>query len=157
MQKLNFEFFNYLLTLKKKSIMKKAFSFLTIVCFVATLVTFTSCQKSQEDLIVGTWKCTSVTCVPENPFVNLLIGTTFTFNADNTFTLTQYNETNNGTYAIADSKLTFTIDEETGVMEISKLDKKNMVLVMRDSYEDYDDDGNPVTVENVITMNFDKQ
>ena len=36
--------------------MKKVFSFLTIVCFVATLSMFSSCSKNQDDLIVGTWQ-----------------------------------------------------------------------------------------------------
>ena len=37
--------------------MKNIFKLLTIVCFVASVTMFSSCKKSNEDLIVGTWKC----------------------------------------------------------------------------------------------------
>ena len=133
--------------------MKKAVSLLTIVCFVATLAMFSSCSKSQEDLIVGTWKCTSVTCEPENPWTNLMLGFTFVFNADMTMSATAFGETDNGAYTIGNNKLTATYDGETIVFDIKKLDKKELTLVYTDV--DEDDEGNPVTY--TMTLGFTRQ
>ena len=133
--------------------MKNVFKLLTVVCLVATMTTLTSCKKSNEDLIVGTWKCTSVTCEPQNPFMNLLVGCNFTFNADKTLVTSIFDEQSTGTYAVDGNKLTMTVDGETIVADIKSLDKKNLSFAYTE--EDEDDEGNPVTV--TVTMNFDKQ
>ena len=133
--------------------MKNVFKLLTVVCLVATMTTLTSCKKSNEDLIVGTWKCTSVTCEPQNPFMNLLVGCTFTFNADKTLVTAIFDEQATGTYAVDGDKLTMTVDGETIVADIKSLDKKKLSFAYTE--EDEDDEGNPVTV--TVTMNFDKQ
>lgn len=119
--------------------MKKAFKVLTLVCFVAALFTMTSCTKSQEDLIVGTWKITKVDSEPVNPFVGFL-GTTLTFNADNTMSTSQEMlgevETTNGTYKINNGKIVMTIDGDPQDAEIKTLDKKNLVLYLEEIDEE---------------------
>lgn len=141
--------------------MKKAFKVLSIVCFVAALFTMTSCTKSQEDLIVGTWKVSNVVSEPENPFVLMMVGTTFTFNADNTCststTFMGMTNVQNGTYTIADGKLSMTLTDEDGsdteVFDIKKLDKSNLSLYFED--KDTDFDGNPITMK--ITLELARQ
>ena len=132
--------------------MKKVFKLFTVVCFVAALASMTSCTKSQEDLIIGSWKATSVTSEPANPFISLLNGTVFTFNADNTFSmaLTFLGETDStmGTYTIADNKLTLTAEGETIVCDVQTLDKEKLVFSMTET----DEDGTMTT-----TYNCDKQ
>lgn len=112
--------------------MKKVFKLFTVVCFVAALASMTSCTKSQEDLIIGSWKTTSVTSEPADPFMTLLNGTIFTFNADNTFSmaLTFLGETDStmGTYTIADNKLTMNAEGEPMVCDIKTLDKEKLVF-----------------------------
>ncbi|MCQ2295637.1 MAG: lipocalin family protein [Bacteroidales bacterium] len=141
--------------------MKKAFKVLSIVCFVAALFTMTSCTKSQEDLIVGTWKVSNVVSEPENPFVLMMVGTTFTFNADNTCststTFMGMTNVQNGTYTIADGKLSMTLTDEDGsdteVFDIKKLDKSDLSLYFED--KDTDFDGNPITMK--ITLELARQ
>ena len=131
--------------------MKKVFKLFTVVCFVAALACMSSCTKSQEDLIIGSWKATTVTSEPANPFAMLLNGTVFTFNADNTFSITidaLAGEGTTGTYTIADNKLSMTSEGETIVGEIKTLDKKKLVFSMVETDED---------VTMTITFDCDKQ
>ena len=130
--------------------MKNVFKILTVVCFVAAMTTFTSCKKSNEDLIVGTWKCTSVQTVPADPFANLLAGVIFTFNADKTMAVNSFGENGKGTYSIKGNTLTMTVENDPRTAEIKTLDKKKLTF----SYDEVDDeDGSTIN----ITMNFDKQ
>ena len=129
--------------------MKNIFKLLTIVCFVASVTMFSSCKKSNEDLIVGSWKCSSITSEPqEDPSLNLFIGATFTFNADKTRVANVLDEVGKGTYAVDGNKLTMTLEGESMVADIITLDKKKLSF----SYTETDED-EPVKV----TMNFDKQ
>ena len=133
--------------------MKNVFKLLTVVCLVATMTTLTSCKKSNEELIIGTWKCTSAVSEPQDPFLNLLVGCTFTFNSDKTLVTTLFDEQTKGTYTVDGDKLTFVVEGETTVAEIKKLDKKNLTFVY--TVEDEDDEGNQSKMS--VTMNFDKQ
>ena len=128
--------------------MKNIFKLLTIVCFVASVTMFSSCKKSNEDLIIGTWKCSSITCEPQDPFMNLFIGVTFTFNADKTLVANALDEVGKGTYAVDGNKLTMTIEGESMVADIITLDKKKLSFSYTETAEDE-------TVK--VTMNFDKQ
>lgn len=128
--------------------MKNIFKLLTIVCFVASVTMFSSCKKSNEDLIVGTWKCSSITSEPQDPFMNLFVGFTFTFNADKTLVANVRDEVGKGTYTVDGNKLTMTLEGESMVADIITLDKKKLSF----SYTETDVD-EPVKV----TMNFDKQ
>lgn len=122
--------------------MKKVFKLFTVVCFVAALASMTSCTKSQEDLIIGSWKATSVTSEPANPFISLLNNTVFTFNADNTCTILvasfgeEEDDITKGTYTIADSKLTITADGETMACDVKTLDKKKLIFSITETDED---------------------
>lgn len=120
--------------------MKKAFRILTMVCLVATMTMMTSCQK-QEDLIVGSWKMSEIKCTPENPLLVLFMNNiTFTFNADNTFSMTTVvfdeTDTQNGTYSIADDKLTLIVEGDPMVCDVLTLDKKTLEFVMTETDED---------------------
>lgn len=111
--------------------MKKVFKLFTVVYFVAALASMTSCTKSQEDLIIGSWETTSVTSEPANPFITILNGTIFTFNADNTFSVIPerlVGDGTTGTYTIADNKLTMNAEGEPMVCDIKTLDKEKLVF-----------------------------
>lgn len=148
-----------LLTLETQSIMKKAFSFLTIVCFVATLAMLTSCtdgSNSQEELIVGKWECTTATCTPYNQLINIYNGFLMVFNTDMTMTATSpalNGHTATGTYTIGDGKLTTNLQDKVTVMTIKNLNKKNLTVTFPN--ESHDDEGNPITY--IYTLDFARQ
>ena len=133
--------------------MKKVFSFLTIVCFVATLSMFSSCSKNQDDLIVGTWKCTNATCTPYTQLINIYLDFTMVFNADMTMSGTMMGHTESGTYTIEGDKLTTDFGGKVTPMDIKKLDKKKLSVSFIN--ESRDDDGNPITY--VYELDFDRQ
>lgn len=137
--------------------MKKAFKLITLICVVASMFAMSSCKKSQEDLIVGTWKLTAIDSEPQNPFALFLVGSTFAFNADKTMTATVsifgQTEVSNGTYTINDGKLVMTIDGEALAAEIKTLDKKNLSIFLEET--DEDEDGQPMTIK--MTWNFERQ
>ena len=133
--------------------MKKVFSFLTIVCFVATLSMFSSCSKNQDDLIVGTWKCTNATCTPYTQLINIYLDFTMVFNADMTMSGTMMGHTESGTYTIEGDKLTTDFGGKVTPLDITKLDKKKLSVSFIN--ESRDDDGNPITY--VYELDFDRQ
>ena len=133
--------------------MKKAFSFLTIVCFVASLSIFSSCSKSQDDLVIGTWKCTHATCTPYTQLINMYLDFTLVFNSDMTMSGTILGHTESGTYTIDKDKLTTDFGGKVTPMDIKKLDNKNLSVSFIN--ESHDDDGNPITY--VYELDFDRQ
>ncbi len=128
--------------------MKKIKSMLA-VAIAALAMTFSSCGKDYEDLIVGSWEMTKMVATmtysgfPDEYDVN---GTqtetitpedgqslTMTFSADGNVTIVSVDpedgtETTNGTYTIKDDQLTIAGGELTGVYTIDNLDKSNMTL-----------------------------
>ena len=133
--------------------MKKVFTLLTIVCFVASISLFSSCTKSQEDLIVGTWKCTTATCTPYTQLINIYLDFTMVFNADKSMSATMMGRTENGTYTIEGDKLTTDFAGNTTPMDIKKLDNKKLSVSFVN--ESRDDEGNPITY--VYELDFDRQ
>lgn len=125
--------------------MKRVLRSFAIICFLATLATFASCNKSNEkDLILGTWKCVAATSEPTTPWPSLLIGGTVTFTSSNTALVNWYDESFSGPYSIADHKLTIVMDDEPVQFDIKKLDRKHLVLT---SFED----------DFLVTLEFEKQ
>lgn len=148
--------------------MKKVINSISIACFIAAVFATTSCSKSQEELIVGTWKATSVTSTPENPLAVFFKGMTYTFNANNTcsvhVSVMGVDSTANGAYTIADGQLTLTMkggdgESDSSVMGIRTLDKKNLVLLVEDGSMDMveivDSEGNRIHTE--VTINCERQ
>ena len=131
-------------------------TFVAVVCAALTL-TFASCTKDAEDLIIGSWQGieelvneqgsdeTEVYVFDETQEV------IWTFNKDLTFTMMNKwvdeehgrSETlnQNGTYSVKDNKLTITAtygnESDTYTLDIDYIDKEGMMLSMTETDGSY--------------------
>ena len=115
-------------------IMKKSI-FATLMAVVLTLG-LASCTKTEKK-IIGSWQCTSAEIInPEDGESLEMEGSVFTFNANNTISVTSDGETQTGTYSVKDEDLiiTLTMTEEgmtaTLSMDVDVLEitKTNMTI-----------------------------
>ncbi len=115
--------------------MKKLRIAALLMCFVALSMAMTSCSKSNEDLIVGKWKCTQITG-PDASF-NGGIGAFYEFKKDKSFTITYDNLSYTGTYSVIEDDLSITVSilsfSTTANFDIEKLDKQTLILDAEDS------------------------
>ena|GEM_PF-6398243 len=126
--------------------MKKKISVLVMALMTFTML-FTSCKKDDSELILGTWTLNNA-----KSYIDYTQGdihereaaadedgvVTFSFHSDNTLALIyRYDDGDEGIetvwYTVADGKLTLTMDGEKEVLNIEKLDKKNLILGMTES------------------------
>ena len=109
-----------------------------MLLFVLSLTALTSCKKTNEQLIIGKWECTSAiaTLDDETENVSEYIGWIWLFNNDGTVT-TEYNgeESENpvvssAKFVIDDNQLTFTSldNEETMIYIIKELTNSKLSI-----------------------------
>lgn len=148
--------------------MKKNLKTLAVFICAAFLLCFTQCTKPAKDLIIGTWKVVDMVITEtygdnteidhedlddDEPF-------TFTFNKDNTMTISKFEVENDvihaetifGTYSIANNKLTLVPDnedEKPEIYDIETLTKKELVISMSQSDEIED---TPFSISIKITL-----
>ena len=148
----------------------KTLKTLAVVVIAALTFSLTSCTKSAEDLIIGTWESTNFTMTSvasgytgEYAVLNGTRtetengNTTLTFKDNGTVVSTtvedSHTETETGTYKVEDDDLILTYDGVTMTMDIDNIDKKSMLLVAEDSYDDTDD-GQNAHIEITVKMSF---
>ena len=118
--------------------MKKTTKVFAMLLFVLSLTALTSCKKTNEQLIIGKWECTSAiaTLDDETENVSEYIGWIWLFNNDGTVT-TEYNgeESENpvvssAKFVIDDNQLTFTSldNEETMIYIIKELTNSKLSI-----------------------------
>ena len=144
----------------------KTLKTLAVVVIAALTFSLTSCTKSAEDLIIGTWESTNFTMTSvasgytgEYAVLNGTRtetengNTTLTFKDNGTVVSTTvedgHTETETGTYKVEDDDLILTYDGVTMTMDIDNIDKKSMTLTYSESGED---DGQTYTTTIVMKM-----
>ena len=115
-------------------IMKKSI-FATLMAVVLTLG-LASCNKTEKK-IIGSWECTSASIInPEEGEELEMEGAVFTFNADNTVSITSDGRTETGTYSVKDEDLIITVSmTEEGMtatlnmdVDVLEITKTNMTI-----------------------------
>lgn len=119
--------------------------FLTLVAIVCGMTLFTSCEKDEAALIIGTWEVVdgSTTVVigdvnVTSPLLEEGDSNVITFNEDGTWSATEVSkkhgtEKSNGTYLLIDDQLTFIENGLQTVMHVDELTKKSMTLSQKAS------------------------
>ena len=109
-----------------------------MLLFVLSLAALTSCKKTNEQLIIGKWECTSAIATLDNETENVseFIGWVWLFN-DNGIVTTEYHgeESENpvistAKFVIDDNQLTLTSldNEETKVYIIKEVTNKKLLI-----------------------------
>lgn len=114
--------------------MKKLFRILALACFVSAMALVTSCQKDYDQLI-GSWVTVRVVCDPPNQLAPALYtGSEFVFISDNTMKLIfTTGDTLQGSYSLADKKLSFTVNGISAQCDIIRLNNKEFEFNMLDT------------------------
>ena len=143
--------------------MKNIYNFLILVCFVAAIFSLASCKKTNEDLIVGTWRCTSVTCNPSGiteseRLAALYTSAKFLFTAEKYFAVALPSETSYGFYTIDGDKLGIVIsgNENSVIAQINHLDSKNLTFTFSQEVYDEDENGKGRHTNVAFTFNLEK-
>ena len=132
--------------------MKKNLKTLALLIYAAFVLCFTQCTKPAKDLIIGTWKVVDMVITQtygdnteiDHEDSNDGEPIVFTFNKDNSMTISKFEEENDvihaetifGTYSIADNKLTLVPDnddEKPEIYDIETLTKQELVISMSES------------------------
>ncbi|MBO7575891.1 MAG: lipocalin family protein [Bacteroidales bacterium] len=107
--------------------MKNKYTFLILVSIFAAIFALSSCKKSNEELIIGSWKCTSSVADSNAPsFVN----TVWTFSANKSLVVEAQDRTDLCTYSVNKDKLNLFMDGEYYTADINKLDSKALSITM---------------------------
>jgi len=138
--------------------MKKITKVLTLVLFVASLAAMTSCKKTDQQLIVGKWKCTAAritefgNVTPYTPAVGMI----WEFKSDGTLTLDRLDpeidiDNKNCTYVISGNHLhvsfvDFEGDKEQETFIVNTLSKSALTITEKE--DEIDDD--------ILTLEFSK-
>lgn len=143
--------------------MKNVINFLLLVCFISAVFLFASCKKTPEDLIVGTWKCSSVSLDPSvfteaQRIIDVYSSSTFVFTKEKYLVTHIGNETGYGFYAINGDKLAFNINgrEEAIMAHINQLDSKTLSFTYNEKAYDQDENGQGRYINVAVTLVFDK-
>lgn len=101
---------------------------LAILCCIATLGLLTSCSKSNEDLILGKWKCVASHISGEDDD-NEAVGNVWEFKSDGTVIMTETDgDIDYGTYTINETNLSVTSNGMTIPGQIAKLTNKKLIV-----------------------------
>lgn len=107
--------------------MKNKYIFLILVSIFAAIFALSSCKKSNEDLIIGSWKCTSSVADSNAPsFVNSV----WTFSADKSLVINAQDRTIQGTYSVINNKINLVMEDDNYTADINKLDSKALSVTM---------------------------
>lgn len=143
--------------------MKNIYNFLILVCFVAAIFSLASCKKTNEDLIVGTWLCTSVTCNPSGVIESermaaLYTSAKFLFTAEKYVAVALPSGTSYGFYTIDGDKLGIVIrgEEDPVLAQINYLDSKNLTFTFSQEVHDEDENGESRHINVAFTYNLEK-
>ena len=144
-------------------IMKNIYNFLILVSIVAAIFALASCKKTNEDLIVGTWRCTSATLNPDDfteaeRVVALYTSAKYLFTAEKYFAVAHPTETSYGFYTIDGDKLGIVIrgSEEAIMAQINHLDSKNLTFTFTQEVYDEDENGEGRNIKTAVTLNLEK-
>ena len=143
--------------------MKNIYNFLILVSIVAAIFALASCKKTNEDLIVGTWRCTSATLNPDDfteaeRVVALYTSAKFLFTAEKYFAVALPSETSYGFYTIDGDKLGIVIrgNENSVIAQINHLDSKNLTFTFSQEVYDEDENGQGRHINVAFTFNLEK-
>lgn len=143
--------------------MKNIYNFLILVSIVAAIFALASCKKTNEDLIVGTWKCTSVSLNPQNfiesqRYIEELSTAKFLFTDEKYVAIAIGNERSYGNYSIDGDKLVIIImgKEDPVVAKVNLLDSKRFSFTYSQKAYDEDDEGHSRYITVAVTLNLDK-
>ena len=143
--------------------MKNIYNFLILVSIVAAIFMLASCKKTNEDLIVGTWRCTSVTCNPSDfseaeRFSALYTSAKFLFTAEKYVAVAFPSETSYGYYTIDGDQLGIAIwgNENPVIAQINHLDSRNLTFTFTDEAYDEDENGEGRHINVDYTLSLEK-
>ena len=146
-----------------KTLMRSLVNISAVVCLVLSMTTLVSCKKTNEDLIVGTWRCTSVTCNPSGiteseRLAALYTSAKFLFTAEKYFAVALPSETSYGFYTIDGDKLGIVIrgNENSVIAQINHLDSKNLTFTFSQEVYDEDENGEGRHINVAFTFNLEK-
>ena len=143
--------------------MKNIYNFLILVSIVAAIFALASCKKTNEDLIVGTWKCTSVSFNPQDfiesqRYLEELSTAKFLFTDEKYVAIAIGNERSYGNYSIDSDRLVIIImgREDPIVAKVNLLDSKRFSFTYSQKAYDEDEEGHSRYIPVDITLNLDK-
>ncbi len=146
-----------------KTLMRSLVNISAVVCLVLSMTTLVSCKKTNEDLIVGTWKCTSVSLNPQNfiesqRYIEELSTAKFLFTDEKYVAIAIGNERSYGNYSIDGDKLVIIImgKEDPVVAKVNLLDSKRFSFTYSQKAYDEDDEGHSRYITVAVTLNLDK-
>ncbi len=146
-----------------KTLMRSLVKISAVVCLVISMTTLASCKKTNEDLIVGTWRCTSATLNPDDfteaeRVVASYTSAKYLFTAEKYFAVADPTGTSYGYYTIDGDKLGIVIrgSEDAIMAQINHLDSKNLTFTFTQEVYDEDENGESLNIKVAVTMNLEK-
>ncbi len=111
--------------------MQKITKALTLLLFLTSLSTLTSCKKTNYELIIGQWKCIEATKHGQSDEMENNIGVVWNFTSDRTMqTIFTDGITYETKYEIEDDILTIIDDDSPIPFTITKLTNNELILDM---------------------------
>lgn len=129
--------------------MKKITKVLTLLLFVASLASLTSCKKAEKQLIVGKWKCTvaTITAYNQSESFEPAIGKMWEFKSDGTLIVELIPEIDientSANYVINGNQLRVSYRDNDGEMEhetLTIMELTTTKLKLRENEFEFDDE-----------------